>query len=341
VNELNGAAATRGRGKTFSIGLSSDAYGGRLARVMFSGTTRSAAFNVVTRTEEIAEVRATTKLRTMVKAGQIVVAPGAFDGLSARLVEQAGFPAVYASGGAIARSTGVPDLGLISPDEIAQRLAAIVDVVGIPVIADADTGYGNALNAQRAARGFERAGVAAFHLEDQTFPKKCGHYDDKSLVTTAEMVQKLHAVRDVLQDPDFIVIARTDAIAVEGFEAAIDRASAYLEAGADMVFVEAPTSEGQIADIARRLPGYKLINMFHGGKTPLLPVSRLRELGYHVIIIPSDTQRAAIKAMQRVLATISRDGSAAAMIEDMASFKEREAIVDASGFLARDKRYAP
>jgi 2-methylisocitrate lyase-like PEP mutase family enzyme len=285
-------------------------------------------------------VRATTKFKTMISAGQIVVAPGAFDGMSARLVEQAGFPAVYASGGAIARSTGVPDIGLITPDEIVQRLAEMVEAVGVPVIADADTGYGNALTAQRAARAFERAGVAAFHLEDQTFPKKCGHYDDKTLVPTHEMTQRLRAVRDALHDPDFIVIGRTDAIAVEGYEAALDRAAAYMEAGADMIFVEAPTSETQIADIARRLPGYKLINMFHGGKTPLLPASRLQEFGYHVVIIPSDTQRAAIKAMQRVLATIARDGSAATMIDDMVSFKEREAVIDTPGFLALDQRYS-
>src|SRR6516225_3278733 len=203
---------------------------------------------------ETGNVRATSRFRSMLGSGAIVVAPGAFDGLSARLVEQAGFPAVYASGGAIARSIGVPDIGLISPDEIGQRLAQIVEAVGVPVIADADTGYGNALTARRAARAFERAGVVAFHLEDQTFPKKCGHYDDKSLVPTSEMVQKLIAVRDALTDPDFIVIARTDAIAVEGYEAALARAAAYLEAGADMVSVEAPTTEQEIADIAKRLP---------------------------------------------------------------------------------------
>jgi 2-methylisocitrate lyase-like PEP mutase family enzyme len=285
-------------------------------------------------------VGAATKLRNLFASGHIAVAPGAYDGLSARLVAQAGFPAIYASGGAIARSAGVPDLGLIPVDAIVDRLASMVDVVDIPIIADADTGYGNALNAQAAARAFERAGVAAFHLEDQSFPKKCGHYDDKSLVPVGEMVQKLKAVRDALHDPDFIVIARTDAIAVEGYEAALARGSAYLEAGADMVFVEAPTTEHEIADIARRLPGYKLINMFHGGKTPLLPVSRLQEFGYHVVIIPSDTQRAAIKAMQRVLATIARDGSAAAMIDDMASFKEREAVIDTAGFLALDRKYS-
>jgi 2-methylisocitrate lyase-like PEP mutase family enzyme len=286
------------------------------------------------------KVRATAKLRSLFASGRIAVAPGAFDGMSARLVAQAGFPAVYASGGAIARSAGVPDLGLIPVDAIVDRLASMVDVVDVPVIADADTGYGNALNAQAAARAFERAGVAAFHLEDQTFPKKCGHYDDKRVVPTAEMVQKLKAVRDALHDPDFVVIARTDALAVQGFEAAIERASAYIAAGADMIFVEAPTSETEIAAIAKRLPGLKLINMFAGGKTPLIPVQRLQALGYHLVIIPSDTQRAAIKAMQRVLAAIARDGSAASMAGDMVTFKEREIIIDTPAFIERDKRYA-
>jgi 2-methylisocitrate lyase-like PEP mutase family enzyme len=285
-------------------------------------------------------VRATTKFRTFLASGRIAVAPGAFDGLSARLVAQAGFPAIYASGGAIARSTGVPDLGLISMSMIVDRLASMVDVVEVPIIADADTGYGNALNAQAAARAFERSGVAAFHLEDQTFPKKCGHYDDKSVVPTQEMVQKLKAVRDALHDPDFIVIARTDALAIEGFNAAIDRASAYIAAGADMIFVEAPTSELEIGEIAKRLPGLKLINMFAGGKTPLIPASRLEAFGYHVVIIPSDTQRAAIKAMQRALSAIALDGSTASMAGDMVSFKEREVIIDSPAYIERDKHYA-
>jgi 2-methylisocitrate lyase-like PEP mutase family enzyme len=283
---------------------------------------------------------AATKLRAQFASGRIAVAPGAYDGLSARLVEQAGFPAIYASGGAIARSTGVPDLGLMSVSEIVDRLASMVDVVSVPIIADADTGYGNALNAQSAARAFERAGVAAFHLEDQSFPKKCGHYDDKTLVPVGEMVAKLKAVRDALHDPDFVVIARTDAIAVEGFAAAIDRACAYREAGADMLFVEAPTSEDEIAKIAKSVSGWKLINMFEGGKTPLLPVEKLEALGYHAVIIPSDTQRAAIKSMQRVLAAIARDGSATSMRGDMVSFKEREMLIDTAGYLDRDKRYA-
>jgi 2-methylisocitrate lyase-like PEP mutase family enzyme len=285
-------------------------------------------------------VGAATKLRSQFASGRIAVAPGAFDGLSARLVEQAGFPAIYASGGAIARSAGIPDLGLMSVNAIVDRLASMVDVVSVPIVADADTGYGNALNAQAAARAFERAGVAAFHLEDQTFPKKCGHYDDKGLVPVGEMVQKLKAVRDALHDPDLVVIARTDAIAVEGFAAAIDRAGAYRAAGADMVFVEAPTSEAEIAAIAKSVSGWKVINMFEGGKTPLVPAAKLEALGYHLVIIPSDTQRAAIKAMQRVLEAIARDGSSAAMRTDMVTFKEREALIDTAGYLDRSSRYA-
>jgi 2-methylisocitrate lyase-like PEP mutase family enzyme len=286
-------------------------------------------------------MRNTTKLRNALKAGAIVVAPGVYDGMSARLVAQAGFDAAYASGGAIARSCGIPDLGLLSLSEIATRMEQIVDAVGIPVIADADNGYGNALNAQRAAHAFERAGVAAFHIEDQTFPKRCGHYAEKSVVAIGEMVGKLKAVRDALSDPDFVVIARTDAIAVEGFDAAIDRCHAYLEAGADVAFLDAPTSEDQIADIARRLPGWKLINMFQGGKTPLLPVARLHELGFNIVIIPSDLQRAAIKAMQRTLGAIARDGSSGKVLDTLAGFDEREAVVATPDFLERGRRYAP
>jgi 2-methylisocitrate lyase-like PEP mutase family enzyme len=283
-------------------------------------------------------MRPTTRLRKLFEDGRTIVAPGIADGLSARLVAQAGFEAVYASGGAISRSAGLPDLGLLSSTEIVARLESIVDVTELPVIADADTGYGNALNARRAVRAFERAGVAALHLEDQTFPKKCGHYDDKSLVPVPEMVQKLKAARDALHDPDFVLIARTDAIAVEGFEAAIDRASAYVEAGADMVFVEAPTTEEQIAEIVRRVPGWKLINMFQGGKTPLLPTRRLAELGYQLVIIPSDLQRAAIAAMRRALQCIADDGSTAAMAGDMVTFKEREAVIGTDGYQELDRR---
>lgn len=285
-------------------------------------------------------MRPTTRLRALLAGPDVVVAPGVYDGLSARLATAAGFPAVYATGGGIARSMGVPDLGLLSASEVAAHLAPIVEQAGVPVIADADTGYGNALNARRAVREFERLGVAALHLEDQSFPKRCGHYDDKALVPVAEMVQKLRAAREALADPDFVLIARTDAIAVEGLDAALARAAAYREAGADVAFVEAPESLEQIEAIARRLPGPKLINMFQGGRTPLVPAARLAELGYRIVIIPSDLQRAAIFAMQQVLAAIRRDGHGAALADRMVSFAERERVVDTAGYLALDRRYA-
>jgi len=284
-------------------------------------------------------MRASTRLRERLAAPGIVVAPGCYDGLSARLVQEAGFEAAYASGGAIARSAGIPDLGLLSHCEIGDRLAQIVDAVQVPVIGDMDTGYGNALNARHAVREFERAGVAGFHLEDQTFPKRCGHLDDKGVVPVAEFQQKLRAVRDALRDPDMVIIARTDAIAVEGFEAAIARAEAYAEAGADVLFVEAPASEEQIAETARRLPQPKLINMFHGGKTPLLPAGELEALGYRIVIVPSDTQRAAIAAMRRVLGAIARDGHSGALAGELASFQERERIVDTARYLADGERF--
>ena len=281
-------------------------------------------------------MRATTALRALLKGEAAVVAPGVWDGLSARLVRQAGFEAVYATGGGIARSMGYPDLGLLGLTEVTDRLANIVEHAGVPVIADADTGYGNALNVRRTVREFERAGVAALHLEDQTSPKRCGHLDDKSLVPVAEMTQKLRAARDA----DLVLIARTDAIAVEGLEAAIERAHAYAEAGADVIFVEAPVSEAQIETIARRVPFPRLLNMFEGGKTPLVPLARLHALGYRIVIIPSDLQRAAIRAMQDVLATIRRDGNSRAVAGRMVSFTERETIVGTADYLQLDREDA-
>lgn len=279
------------------------------------------------------------RLRQLLSHADILVAPGAFDGLSARLVERAGFPIVYATGGGIARSMGVPDLGLLGMTEVADRLASIVERVTIPVIGDADTGYGNALNVGRTIRAFERAGIAGLHLEDQQFPKRCGHYDDKNVIPTLEMVQKLRAARDAAHDADLVLIARTDALAVEGFEKTIERANAYAEAGADVIFVEAPQSEAQIEAIARQVPAPKLINMFQGGKTPLVPLARLHALGYRIVIIPSDLQRAAIRAMEETLTAIRRDGNSASVADRMASFRDRETVVGTDDYLAIDRKY--
>jgi len=284
-------------------------------------------------------MRPTTALRQLLKNDGIVLAPGVYDGLSAHLVRAAGFAAAYATGGGIARSMGYPDLGLLSMREVTDRLALIVEHAGVPVIADADTGYGNALNVRRTVREFERAGVAALHLEDQASPKRCDHYDDKALISTAEMSQKLRAARDAAWDPDLVLIARTDAIAVEGLDAAIERARAYAAAGADVLFVEAPVSEAQIETIARSLPCSTLINMFEGGKTPLVPLARLEALGYRIVSVPSDLQRAAIRAMQDVLTVMRRDGNSRAVGDRMATFEEREAVVGTREYLDVDRRY--
>ncbi|MQA54335.1 isocitrate lyase/PEP mutase family protein [Pseudomonas piscis] len=280
----------------------------------------------------------TRKLRDLLASGESLVAPGVYDGLSARLVELAGFSAVYASGGAIARSAALPDIGLLSFSEVLERVEKIVDGSALPVIADADTGFGGSANVERTVRAFERAGVAALHLEDQAFPKRCGHLDDKSLIDTEQMCRKLRVAREALDDPDLVLIARTDAIAVEGFDAALERAQRYVEAGADMIFVEAPETLQQIREIAARVPGPKLINMFHGGKTPMMPVEELAALGYQLVIIPSDLQRAAIHATQQVLAQIKRSGDSSALASQLVSFQERERIVRTSRYLELDQR---
>lgn len=281
-------------------------------------------------------MKPTQKLRQALAAGTTLVAPGAYDGMSARLVAMAGFEAVYASGGAIARAAGYPDLGIMSFTEVLDRIEKIVEASGLPVVADADTGFGGSANVERTVRAFERAGVAGFHIEDQSFPKRCGHLDDKSLVDVEEMCLKVRIARHSLSDPDCLVIARTDAIAVEGFEPALERAERYVEAGADMIFVEAPETIEQIRDIARRLPGPKLINMFYGGKTPLVPIEELSALGYQLAIIPSDLQRAAIHAMQKALAQIRQTGDSSALASELTSFKEREEIVQTRRYLALD-----
>ncbi len=279
------------------------------------------------------------RLRERLRSPQLLIAPGVFDGLSARIAAAAGFEALYASGGAIARSTGVPDLGLLSVTEVLVRLREIVDATKLPVIADADTGYGNALNVFRTVREFERLGVAALHLEDQVSPKKCGHYAGKELISADEMVGKLRAAQDARTDPDVVLIARTDARAVEGLEEAIGRANRYAKAGADLLFVEAPESEEEIRTIARQVRAPLLINIFKGGKTPLVAPDTLGEMGYRVMIVPSDLQRAAIRAMQDAAQTIRATGTAAGLGPRLAGFDERDTIVDLATWHERDRLY--
>jgi len=268
-----------------------------------------------------------------------LVAPGVFDGLSAGMVKRAGFAAVYASGGAIARSMGLPDLGLVTMAEMAARLGQIVEAAGLPVLADGDTGHGTSLHVRRTLRSFEAAGIAGLHLEDQGFPKRCGHLAGKSLVATGEMTDKIKAATDARRDEDFLIAARSDAIAVEGFEAALERAQAYKDAGADILFVEAPETPEQIETIPQRLEGPLMINMFKGGRTPFTPVERLGELGYSLVIIPSDLQRVVIQSMADVLEVIKRDGDSGALSDRLCPLPERDVVVDQDDWLSFAERY--
>ena len=272
-------------------------------------------------------------LKQLLKRNKLLVAPGCFDGLSARLVQEAGFEAAYLSGGAVARSLGIPDIGLVTMSENIERAAQVASVISIPIIADADTGYGNAVNLVRTVRAFERAGVAAIHIEDQITPKRCGHLDGKEVIPLDEMLQKLKAALANRSDADFGIIARTDARGVNGFDDAITRGQAFAKLGVDAIFIEAPQSEEELAEIPRRITNIPLlVNVFKGGKTPMLPVERLEKMGYRIAIYPSETQRAGIYAMRSALSTLKRDGTTESIDAALTTFKERDRVVDLDGW---------
>src|ERR1700740_3546711 len=228
-------------------------------------------------------------MRSLIARRSYTMVPGAYDTLTARLVEQAGVEAVYLTGGGSSRANGYPDLGLLTLSENVRFIGLTVEAVGIPVIADADTGYGNAINVIRTVREYEKSGVAAFHIEDQVSPKKCGHYEGKEVIGAGEMIGKIHAAVDTRHDPELVIIARTDARAVEGLEAAIDRVNAYIEAGADVGFVEAPQDVEELRVVGRNVKGPSLVNVFEGGKTPMLPASELEAMGVRLGIYTSQT----------------------------------------------------
>jgi 2-methylisocitrate lyase-like PEP mutase family enzyme len=279
-------------------------------------------------------------LKQLFKRDRLLVAPGCFDGLSARLVEEAGFDAAYLSGGAVARSMGIPDIGLVTMSEVIERAAQVVSAVKIPIIADADTGYGNAVNLVRSVKEFERTGVAAIHIEDQITPKRCGHLDGKEVIPLAEMEKKLEAALASRSDPDFCIIARTDARGVHGLEDAIRRGRAFAKLGVDAVFVEAPQSEAELEEIPRAIPNVPLlVNVFKGGKTPMLPVERLQQMGYRIAIYPSETQRAAIHAMRQALGLLKRDGTTEKMDDALTTFKERDKVVGLDEWQQLEKQY--
>ncbi len=264
-----------------------------------------------------------TRLRALLEAPGPVLAPGAYDALSARLVERAGFDVVYMTGfGSTASLIGRPDVGLLGGSEMIGNARRIAAAVEIPVLADADTGYGNAVNVLRTVADYEQAGVAGIHLEDQVSPKKCGHLSGKAVIGVDEMVGKIEAAAAARRDPDLLLIARTDAAAVEGLDAALERARRYAGAGADALFVEAPTSESDIVRVADELRGLAplVFNWAEGGRTPPLPLARLSELGFALVLFPIGTLLAATAGIQALLASVRLDGTPAAALAGLPSF---------------------
>jgi 2,3-dimethylmalate lyase len=282
------------------------------------------------------------RLRELLDAGGTILAPGAFDPLAARLVEEAGFPAVYMTGfGTSAALLGRPDVGLLTMTEMVGNAARIADCVDIPVIADADTGYGNPLNVIRTISAYETAGVAAVHIEDQVAPKKCGHMEGKMVIPAEEMAQKIRAAADAKTQPEFCIIARTDARAVEGLTAALDRARLYRAAGADALFIEALTSEDEAAEAARAFPDVPLLfNWAEGGKTPPVTYDRLRELGFRIVIFPISTLLAATRAIREVLATIRADGTPVRALSGLPRFAEFTDLIGLPEVVGLEARYA-
>jgi 2-methylisocitrate lyase-like PEP mutase family enzyme len=264
------------------------------------------------------------RLRELLNSGQTIVAPGAFDPLAARLVEEAGFAAVYMTGfGTSAALLGRPDVGLLTMTEMADSAGRIAACVDIPLIADADTGYGNPLNVIRTVGAYEAAGVAGLHIEDQVAPKKCGHMEGKLVIGADEMAQKVKAAVDARTDPDFVIIARTDARAVESLDSALDRARRYRDAGADVLFIEALVSEAEIEAAAAAFPDVPLLfNWAEGGKTPPVSLDRLTELGYRIVIFPIGTLLAATAAMRRILKEIATSGTPASLLGELPTFGE-------------------
>ncbi|MFQ5897913.1 MAG: oxaloacetate decarboxylase [Candidatus Methylomirabilia bacterium] len=280
------------------------------------------------------------RLCELVGLKQGLVVPGAYDCVSAKLVERAGFPAVYMTGyGTSASRLGLPDLGFAGIAEMADHARNMAAAVSVPLIADADTGYGNALTVRRTVQIYEAAGVAALHLEDQVIPKRCGHLAGKQVVPLEEFTQKIRAAAEARTDPDLLIIARTDAIAVTGFDDALHRAEAAAKAGADLLFIEAPTSEVEIEQIARSFDTPLLFNYAPGGRSPLLPFARLRELGYAIILLPVDTLFVAVRAMQELLAGVNSADDVLRFKDRYVPFAEFNELIGLSGQTALADRY--
>ncbi len=286
-------------------------------------------------------MRATTQFRQMLSDPGIITAPGAYDCLTAAIIEKTGFPAVYMTGaGTSVARIGYPDLALATATEMMSNAAAIAATVGVPVIADADTGYGGTMNVRRTIREYERTGVAAVHIEDQQFPKRCGHLDDKRVVPIDEMVQKIRAAADARTDDDFTLIVRTDALAVTGWDDTMRRCDAFTEAGADALFVEAIRSPEEAADVVARTSVPLLYNFVESGKSPLLNVSELESLGFKIVIFPGSAFMAVAHTVARVMADLKTFGTTEHLISEMSSLTDAFELLGLSEMLERDAGYA-
>lgn len=280
-------------------------------------------------------------LRARLKQPNILVAPGVYDGLTANLATQSGFEALYLSGAAVAYTRlGLPDIGLSTASEMADTMALIAERTDLPVIMDADTGFGNALNARRTMRTYERAGAAAIQIEDQTFPKRCGHLTDKSLISSREMSDKIAAVADARRR-DTLIIARTDAIAVEGFDAATCRAEAYIAAGADALFIEAPRSAVELQKIGDQFAGRVplMANMVEGGATPVLDAQSLEAMGFDIVIFPGGIVRALTKTAQDYYDSLHKSGSNAPFADRMFDFDGLNEAIGTAEFLSLGEKF--
>jgi len=279
-------------------------------------------------------------LRELLAGPDLVMAPGVADALNARLVAREGFKVIYMTGsGTTASRLGMPDIGLLTMTEMVDNAGRIADASGLPVIADADTGYGGPINVQRTTRAYERAGVAGIHIEDQQWPKRCGHLQGKTLIPAAEMAAKVRAATDAREDKDFVVIARTDALSVEGFEQALDRGRLYEEAGADMIFIEAPNTPDQLAAVPRSFRVPTLFNMASSGKTPFLSAEEIQQLGFKVVIYPNFMLLAAVTAARSVLQELKRTGSIADVAKRVTSFTELFDLVGMREVQELEERY--
>jgi 2-methylisocitrate lyase-like PEP mutase family enzyme len=280
------------------------------------------------------------QFRSIVGRRKATTVPGAANAMFARVIEDLGFEAVYATGAGIANMhLGAPDIGLTTLTELESAVAAMADAVSIPIVVDADTGFGNALNMRRTVRRLERAGAAAIQIEDQVFPKKCGHFSGKEVVPAEDMVQKIKAAVDARQDQDLQIIARTDSRAIEGLDRALDRAHAFIEAGADITFVEAPTGADELARIARELPVPQVANIVFGGRTPDPGRDRLAEMGFSIVLYANAALQAALKASYDVLGALKEKGSLASVADRLASFDERQRAVAKHEWDALEERY--